>query len=68
MKKVKLYDVFMQHRITKEKVKLQVWAENVNDATNKCNFLFDYNGEYRWIGSGPFYDQNGNTRSKTQDN
>ena len=55
MKQVNLYRVSMIHRKSGEKVSLEVWAEDADRATAKCNFLFDYDGEYRWIGSGPLY-------------
>lgn len=58
MKKVNLYSVGMRHIKTGEKVNLEVWAENVDEATHKCNFLFNYNGEYHWTGSGPVYKDN----------
>lgn len=38
-KKVNLYRVNMIHKRTDERVSLEVWAENVDKATNKCNFL-----------------------------
>ena len=58
MKKVNLYSVGMQHIKTGEKINLEVWATNVDEATHKCNFLFNYDGEYRWTGSGPVYENN----------
>lgn len=64
MKKVNLYRVNMIHKRTDEKVSLEVWAENVDKATNKCNFLFDYDGQYRWTGSGPVHDESGKIPSK----
>lgn len=64
MKKVNLYRVSMIHQKTNEKISLEVWAENVDEATHKCNFLFNYEGQYRWTGSGPVHDENGKIPSK----
>ncbi len=64
MKNLNLYRVGMVHQQTNEKVYLEVWAENVDEATNKCNFLFDYEGQYRWTGSGPVHGGNGGIPSK----
>ncbi len=62
--KVYLYKIGMAHRKTGEKIYLEVWAENVDEATNKCNFLFDCEGQYRWTGSGPVHDEHGEIPSK----
>lgn len=64
MKTVNLYRVSMIHQRTNEKVSLEVWADNVDEATNKCNFLFDCEGQYRWAGSGPVHDERGKIPSK----
>ena len=54
-----LFRVGMKDRITGEKVKLHVWAENVDEATHKVTgALFGVNGSYIWIGSGPEYENN----------
>lgn len=58
MKRVNLYGVGMKHKQTDEKITLQVWASNNDEATHQCNFLFDYDGEYRWTGTGPIYKDN----------
>lgn len=65
MKKVCLYRVSIKHIITNEKISLEVWAENVDDATHKCNFLFDYEGQYRWTGIGPVYGKDGEIITKS---
>ena len=54
-----LFSVSMRHKKTDEKISLYVWASNVDEATHKLNFLFDAHGEYRWIGSGPEYGDDG---------
>lgn len=64
MKKVNLYRVNMIHQKTNEKIALEVWAGNVDEATHKCNFLFGFEGQYRWTGSGPIYDESGEIPSK----
>jgi len=64
MKNLNLYRVSMIHTKTNAKISLEVWAENVDEATNKCNFLFDYEGQYRWTGSGPVHDENGKIPTK----
>ena len=51
-----LFRVSMEHKKTGEKIRLYVWASNVDEATHKLtNALFGAYGEYRWIGSGPEY-------------
>lgn len=64
MKKANLYRVNMVHQKTNEEVSLEVLAGNVDEATHKCNFLFNYGGQYRWAGSGPVHDENGEIPSK----
>lgn len=58
MKQLNLYRVSMMHRKNGEKVSLEVWAEDIEEATARCNFLFNYDGEYRWTGSNPLYENN----------
>ncbi|MCQ4637169.1 hypothetical protein NE619_10570 [Anaerovorax odorimutans] len=53
-----LYRVGIEHRKTKERTHLQVWASNVDEATNKLGNLFGCGDEYSWIGSGPVYEDN----------
>lgn len=54
-----LFNVYLKHAKTGEKIALQVWGTNVEEATHKLNFLFDAYGEYRWTGSGPKYGDDG---------
>lgn len=63
-KKVNLYSVGMEHKETGEKIHLEVWAEDVDKATDECCFLFGYDAQYRWTGSGPVCDENGEIQSK----
>lgn len=54
-----LYQVGLKDRRTGEKIKLRIWAKNVDEATNKVtNALFGVYGEYSWTGSGPLYENN----------
>lgn len=54
-----LYRVGMKHKTTGERIKLMVWAENVDEATNKITVAIGgYDGEYSWTGSGPEYENN----------
>ena len=54
-----LYNVTMKHKSTGEKIKLKVWAENVDEATHKVTGVIGgYRGEYSWTGSGPEYENN----------
>ncbi len=42
-----------------KKIHLRVWAKDSTEATRKVtNALFGYKGEYRWIGTGPIYENN----------
>ena len=57
--KVYLYSVGMRDNRTDEKIHLRVWAKDSTEATSKVtNALFGYKGEYRWIGTGPIYENN----------
>ena len=54
-----LYQVCMKDRCTGEKIKLKIWAENVDEATHKVtSVLFGAYGEYSWTGSNPLYENN----------
>lgn len=65
MKRVNLYRVNMMHKETKERLYLEVWAENVDEATHQfSDSLFGCEGQYIWRGSEPVYDQNGEIPSK----
>lgn len=54
-----LFSVGVVHKETGEKLKLLVWAKNVDEATHKLTgALIGYDCEYRWSGSGPVYKNN----------
>jgi len=55
-----LFIVGIQHIKTGEKIKLEVWAKNVHEATMGLRGVISWNTQYRWTGSGPVYDDNGN--------
>ena len=60
-----LYSVGLEDKRTKEKFNLRVWARNVDDATYKITgALFGADGEYRWTGTGPERDENGDLISR----
>ncbi len=55
----RLYSVGIQHKESKEKQKLFVWAKNTEEATHKfTGTLIGYDCEYVWTGSGPVYKDN----------
>lgn len=53
-----LYSVGIQHKKTGEKLNLEVWAENVDKATNELRGVISYNTMYRWTGTSPLYENN----------
>lgn len=54
-----LYQVTIQDRKTGEKLYLKVKAHNTDEATYSItNALFGHNGPYRWLGTGPLYENN----------
>ena len=54
-----LYTVSVQDKKTKEKLKLQVWAKNTDEATHKLTgSLIGYHCQYRWTGTNPVYEDN----------
>ena len=54
-----LYTVSVQNKKTNEKLKLQVWARNTDEAThNLTGSLIGYNCQYRWTGTSPVYEDN----------
>lgn len=57
--KEQLYEVGIKHKETDQKINLQVWAKNVNEATWGLRGLIGPYTEYVWTGSGPIYDDNG---------
>lgn len=54
-----LFSVGIQHIKTGERINLEVWAKNVNEATMNLSGVISWNTQYRWTGSGPVYDDNG---------
>lgn len=54
-----LYSVGLEHKKTEERIDLQVWARNTDEATHKLTgVLIGYTCLYRWSGSGPVYENN----------
>lgn len=54
-----LYSVGLEHKKTGERIDLQVWAKNTEEAThNLTGVLIGYYYPYRWTGSGPIYENN----------
>ena len=54
-----LYTVSVQDKKTNEKLKLQVWARNTDEATLKLTgSLIGYNCQYCWTGTSPVYEDN----------
>lgn len=54
-----LYQVGIKDKRTGEKIKLRIWAANVDDATHKItSAIFGAYGEYVWTGSGPIHENN----------
>ena len=54
-----LFSVGLKSKITGEKIKLLLWAINVDAATHSlCGSLIGYNCEYEWCGSCPVYENN----------
>lgn len=59
MKNEHLYTVSLQDKKTNEKLKLQVWARNTDEATQKLTgSLIGYLCQYRWTGTSPVYEDN----------
>ena len=59
MKNEHLYTVSVQDKKTNEKLKLQVWARNIDEATHKLiDSLIGYHCQYRWTGTSPVYEDN----------
>lgn len=57
-----LWDILMIDKETGEKIHLKVPGKTVEDATHKVTGIgcFGAKGPYRWGGSGPLYDSQGN--------
>lgn len=54
-----LYQVGIKDKKTGEELNLRVWAKNTDEATHKlCDVLIGYYSEYKWMGSGPLYENN----------
>ena len=59
MQQEHLYTVSVQDKKTNEKLKLQVWARNTDEATQKLTgSLIGYHCQYRWTGTCPVYEDN----------
>lgn len=54
-----LFRVSIEHIVTGERIELEVWANSVHEATYGLHGLISWNTQYRWLGSGPVYDDNG---------
>lgn len=64
-----LYSIGIVDRRTGERSDLRVWGKNLEEATHKLtSALFDFYGEYRWTGTGPAHDENGNLISRESEN
>lgn len=51
------YSIGVRHKSTGERLKLEVWAEDVDAATRKLTgTLIGPECEYIWTGSGPIYE------------
>ncbi len=60
-----LYSIGLKDNRTKARFNLRVWAKNVDDATSKItDALLGVCGEYRWTGTGPEHDENGDLISR----
>ena len=57
--KEQLFGVSIEHIKTGERIRLEVWAKNVHEATYDLHGVISWNTQYRWIGSGPVYDEHG---------
>ncbi len=59
VKTVYLYSVGVINKRTGDKMNVEVWAENNDEATHKLtDALFGADGSYRWAGTGPVYENN----------
>lgn len=60
--------ICVRHKSTGEKLKLEVWAEDVDAATHKLTgTLIGPECEYIWTGSGPIYENNQLIRREKKD-
>lgn len=54
-----LFSVRLKCKRTGEIIKLFIWSEDIDSATNiLCGSLISCNCEYEWLGSGPVYEGN----------
>ena len=53
-----LFHVGIQHRKTGERIDLEVWAKNVNEATMGLEGVISWNTQYRWTGTCAVYKDN----------
>lgn len=62
------YQVSIRHKVTGERLTLEVWAENTDAATYKLTgTLIGPECEYIWTGSGPIYENNQLIRREKKD-
>lgn len=58
------YRVDIKHKITGERICIEVWSQSTDAATTKlAGVIIGYGCEYEWIGTGPVY-ENGKMVSK----
>lgn len=63
-----LYSIGLKHKKTGERIDLQVWAKNTDEATHKLTgILIGYDCPYRWTGTGPVYENNKIVTRKVKD-
>lgn len=53
---VLVWQVGLQSAETGERVNLLVTGETNEEATHKCTALLGYKGDYKWLGTGPWYE------------
>lgn len=56
-KGIPVWDVVMKNTRTGEKMNLEVTGVTNEEATGKCSNLFNYDGIYQWMGTGPLYEE-----------
>ena len=62
------YQVSIRHKVTGERLTLEVWAEDTDAATRKLTgTLIGPECEYIWTGSGPIYENNQLIRREKKD-
>lgn len=51
-----VWEVSLRSEVTDEKIHLLVTGETNAEATHKCVALLGYDGDYKWLGTGPMYE------------